>query len=47
MARTKTPPVSINEVEVLTLQMDRMKEEFRNLYQYLNEYEMISTITHQ
>ena len=31
----------MNEVEVLTLQMDRMKEEFRNLYQYLNEYEMM------
>jgi len=41
MARTKTPPVSMDEVEVLTLQMDRMKEEFRNLYQYLNDYEMM------
>ena len=33
MARTKTQPVSMSEVETLTLQMDRMKEEFRNLYQ--------------
>ena len=41
MARPKTPPVSMNEVETLTLKMDRMKEEFRNLYQYLNDLELM------